>query len=58
MCGKYESLLANIIPLFKGDTNHFNVNEEECGIVRITNTIFTKKPLTNSSQGAIIIFAW
>lgn len=40
------------------DTNHFNVNEQECGIVQITNTIFAKKPLTNSSQGAIIIFAW
>jgi len=46
--GKYKSSLANIIPLFKGDTNHFNVNEEDCGIVSITNTIFAKKPLTIS----------
>lgn len=24
--GKYKSSITNIIPLFKGDTNHFNVN--------------------------------
>ena len=37
--GKYKSSLANIIPLFKGDTNHFHVNEKNMKLCAVSVSI-------------------